>query len=139
MQSVNPRGAGGRGSRHRVMKPGQSRLLAAQYVWFFICRGFLHGDAPTGNGKRRPEKLMSTTCAEQGRKQAPSAKKYKSRWKRLRSGNERTLYMHTTPYIYVCIISREMPHGNHAAVYCYIHFNEMPPRDPGGAEVREIG
>ena len=80
---------------------------------------------------------MTRTCAEQGRKQAPSAKKNEvkavaaAKWQRTD-----VKYAYTTTDR--CL---ETPHRTHAAVYCYIYkdFNEMPPRDPGGAVVREIG
>ena len=52
------------------------RLLADRYGWLFICRDISRGcpEKKKGGG-RRPDKRMTRTCAEQERKQEPSAKK----------------------------------------------------------------
>ena len=69
---------GERASRHRLTKPGGSPLLliAAKYVGYLYA-AIPQGDAPQKQkmGGRRREKWARRTCAEQVRKQTPSAKK----------------------------------------------------------------
>ena len=70
VQQYRTRARSTKESRHRLTKPGRSRLLAVKIrIYDYLDAAVSRGDM----GGRRPEERTTRPCAEQGRKQAPSA------------------------------------------------------------------
>ena len=101
VQQYRKRARSTKESRHRLTKPGRSRLLAVKIRMYdnmdaAVSRGDIRG--------RRPEKRTTRPCAEQGRKQTPSAKNddveavASATWSRTCGTNTRNMCIYTMVY-----------------------------------------